>query len=231
MKPTIRCIFFVLKTFRETEDLLLKTCRFKSKLLPYWRGSKSARGGPYPLANLDRGSKSAGGPNPLWHLVVQPYRIGRGVETRQRLGVGRQANHLPHKNHVITETLYIQDNSPNLGDTVACSMTFQSESREKSLEPRTPIVNPRTQLRIGNWNVRTLYAQGKAAQAAKVMRKTRLQMQSTLALRTPRYYEHPVITDRRLKSRGMRITENFSRYYGLSLLRTPNRGPVWWSPL
>ena len=32
-------------------------------------GSKSAKGGPYPLADLDRegGSKSAGCPNPLWH--------------------------------------------------------------------------------------------------------------------------------------------------------------------
>ena len=33
------------------------------------RGSKSAKGGPYPLADLDRegGSKSAGCPNLLWH--------------------------------------------------------------------------------------------------------------------------------------------------------------------
>ena len=32
-------------------------------------GSKSAKGGPYPLADLDRegGSKSAGCPNLLWH--------------------------------------------------------------------------------------------------------------------------------------------------------------------
>ena len=28
-------------------------------------GSKSAKGGPNPLADMDRGSKSAGGPNPL----------------------------------------------------------------------------------------------------------------------------------------------------------------------
>ena len=28
-------------------------------------GSKSAKGGPYPRADLDRGPKSAGGPNPL----------------------------------------------------------------------------------------------------------------------------------------------------------------------
>ena len=55
-------------------------------------------------------------------------------------------------------------------------MTLQSESRMETLEPRTPIVHPKTQLRIGNWNVRTLYAQGKAAQAAKAMREAKLQI-------------------------------------------------------
>ena len=46
----------------------------------------------------------------------------------------------------------------------------------ETLEPRTPIVHPKTQLRIENWNVRTLYAQGKTAQAAKAMREAKLQI-------------------------------------------------------
>ena len=54
-------------------------------------------------------------------------------------------------------------------------MTFQSESHMEALEPRTPIVHPKTQLRIGNWNVRTLYAQGRTAQAAKAMREAKWQ--------------------------------------------------------
>ena len=41
----------------------------------------------------------------------------------------------------------------------------------------------------------------------------------TSLLRTPCYY------GQELMSRGIRITENFSRCDGLSLLRTPNRGP------
>ena len=51
------------------------------------------------------------------------------------------------------------------------------------------------------------------------------QIQSTLAftntslLRKPRYY------GKELKTRGIRITGKYLRYYGLSLLRTPNRGP------
>ena len=72
---------------------------------------------------------------------------------------------------MITETLHIRGNLPNLWGRVAHNMTLQSKSRVETLEPRTPIVHQKTQLRIGNWNVRTLYAQRKAAQAAKAMRE------------------------------------------------------------
>ena len=41
----------------------------------------------------------------------------------------------------------------------------------ETLELRTPIVHPKTESRIGNWNMRTLYAQGQTAQAAKAMRE------------------------------------------------------------
>ena len=46
----------------------------------------------------------------------------------------------------------------------------------ETLEPRTPIVHPKTQLRIGNGNERTLYAQGKTAQAAKAIGEAKLQI-------------------------------------------------------
>ena len=45
-----------------------------------------------------------------------------------------------------------------------------------TLEPRTPIVYPKTQLRIGNCNVRTFFVQGKTAQAARAMREATLQV-------------------------------------------------------
>ena len=51
---------------------------------------------------------------------------------------------------------------------------------------------------------------------------------STLALRKPRYYGHTTNTDG-CKSPSENffesLTETISRYYGLSLLRTPTRGP------
>ena len=54
---------------------------------------------------------------------------------------------------MITETLHIRGNLPNLAGEAAHNMTFQSESHVETLKPRTPIVHPKTQLRIGNWNV------------------------------------------------------------------------------
>ena len=77
---------------------------------------------------------------------------------------------------MITETLHIRGNLPNLGGRAAHNMTLQSESHVETLEPRTPIMHPKTQLRIGNWSVSTLYAQGKRAQAAKGMREAKLQI-------------------------------------------------------
>ena len=59
---------------------------------------------------------------------------------------------------------------------MAQNMTVQSESHVETLEPRTPTVHSKTQLRIGNWNVRTLHAQGKAAQAAKATREAKSQI-------------------------------------------------------
>ena len=53
-------------------------------------------------------------------------------------------------------------------------------------------------------------------------RRSKIRVQSTPALRTPRYYGHPAITDRSeipVES-YKRLTEINSRYYGLSLLQT-----------
>ena len=39
-------------------------------------------------------------------------------------------------------------------------MTPFSQSREDAQEQNKPLVTPRTQIRIGNWNVRTMYIAG-----------------------------------------------------------------------
>ena len=37
-------------------------------------------------------------------------------------------------------------------------------------------MTPRTQIRIGNWNVRTMYTAGKSAQVARVMHQMQIQI-------------------------------------------------------
>ena len=59
---------------------------------------------------------------------------------------------------------------------MAHNLTLQGESCMETLELRMPIVHPKTQLRIGNWDIRTLYAKGKAAQAAKAIRAAKLRI-------------------------------------------------------
>ena len=53
-------------------------------------------------------------------------------------------------------------------------MTPLSQSREDAQELNKPQVTPRTQIRIGNWNVRTMYTAGKSAQVARVMNQMRI---------------------------------------------------------
>ena len=55
-------------------------------------------------------------------------------------------------------------------------MTPLSQSREDAQELNKPLVTPRTQSRIGNWNVRTMYTAGKSAQVARVMNQMKIQI-------------------------------------------------------
>ena len=53
-------------------------------------------------------------------------------------------------------------------------MTPLSQSREDAQELNEPLMTPRTQIRIGNWNVRTMYTAGKLGQAARVMNQMKI---------------------------------------------------------
>ena len=105
----------------------------------------------------------------------------QGLETRQRTapgspgwGLGGGSIMRPLKTMQITETLNTR-RQPSLGDNVVpClgrqSMTPLSQSREDAQELNKPLMTPKpTQIRIGNWNVRTMYTAGKSAQVARVM--------------------------------------------------------------
>ena len=82
---------------------------------------------------------------------------------------------LVKKNHVTeTQTDNIQNHV--LGDDGDSSseetMTHTSQSREDAVEPTSP-PSPKV-LRIGSWNVRTMYEVGKRAQVLAEMQKNKL---------------------------------------------------------
>lgn len=118
---------------------------------------------------------------------VQPCRISRGVEARQRTvpgppgwGLGGGPITRPLKTKQITETLNVR-RQPSLGaNVIPCldrqSMTPLGQSREDSWELNKSLMTPRTQIRIGNWNVRTMYTAGKSAQVARVMNQMKIQI-------------------------------------------------------
>ena len=56
------------------------------------------------------------------------------------------------------------------------NMTSLGESREEAQGPTKPMITPKTTLGIGNWNVRTMYAAGKAAQIAMEMKSMNIQI-------------------------------------------------------
>ena len=78
-----------------------------------------------------------------------------------RLGAGNGPITHPLKTKQITETLNTRRQSSLGANVVPClskqSMTPLSQSREEAQELNKPLMTPRAQIRIGNWNVRTMY--------------------------------------------------------------------------
>ena len=52
-----------------------------------------------------------------------------------------------------------------------CTMTLGSQTRKEAPEPTGSLVHPKNTMKIGNWNVRTLYRTGNLAQAAREMHR------------------------------------------------------------
>ena len=77
-------------------------------------------------------------------------------------------------------------------------MTPLSQSREEAQELNKPLMAPRTEIRIGNWNVRTMYTTGKSAQVARVMNQMKIQIMGISECRWKR-------ADRMTLSSGERV--------------------------
>ncbi|KAL9965582.1 hypothetical protein ACROYT_G029403 [Oculina patagonica] len=55
-------------------------------------------------------------------------------------------------------------------------MTPLGQCREDAQELNKPLMTPRTQIRIGNWNVRTMYTAGNVAQVVRLMNQMKVQI-------------------------------------------------------
>jgi len=104
---------------------------------------------------------------------------GRGIETRQRtvpgpsgwgLGSGPITRPL---NILLLRKLYELENMPLFGATVVYTLLKKAKHDDLGPKPRgcsgadQTTITPRSQPKIGNWNVRTMYFAGKSAQAAR----------------------------------------------------------------
>ena len=96
----------------------------------------------------------------------------KSIPSCRGLGDGPITHH--HKTEQITETRS-RTNQNISGDTLSSNgMTQLSESREETQLPIRTLVDPKKELNIGNWNVRTLYQASNAAQAAREMERLRI---------------------------------------------------------
>ena len=78
----------------------------------------------------------------------------------------------------ITEILNTRRQA-SLGANVVTYLGRQStlcQGREDAQELNKPVMTPRNQIRIGNWNVRTMNTAGKCAQVARVMNQMKIQI-------------------------------------------------------
>ena len=53
-------------------------------------------------------------------------------------------------------------------------MTLKGQSRKDIRKPRTSFLDPKSKIRIGCWNMRTMFETGKIAQVAKEMTEYRV---------------------------------------------------------
>ena len=64
-------------------------------------------------------------------------------------------------------------------------MTPLSQNREDAKELNKLLVTPRTQIRIGKWNMRTMYTAGKSAQVARVVNLMKIHIMGIRECRWP----------------------------------------------
>ena len=69
------------------------------------------------------------------------------------------------------------------GGTTGHTMTSMGESLREAHRPTRSLATPKSRMRVGCWNVRTMYTVGKAAQIAREMERYRLDLMGLSEIR------------------------------------------------
>ena len=111
------------------------------------------------------------------------------------------------------------------------SMTFCSESRKEATRP-TPLLSPRHLLKLGAWNIRTLYEAGRATQVAKEMKSYNISVLGLSEVRWTQAGETRLATGEYILHSG-HMEENAHHTEGVALMLTPEarRSLIGWEPI
>ena len=86
----------------------------------------------------------------------------------------------PRKIQKITKTVTYQEQISNGeavdGRTAGHTMTSMGESLREAHRPTRSLATLKSKMRVGCWNIRTMYTAGKAAQVAREMERYRLDL-------------------------------------------------------
>ena len=149
------------------------------------------------------------------------------------MGVGLQADNLHPEKIFITETrnraLYpgnAEASPHNRRDT----MTPQGQSRQDTLGLNRPPLHPKNTLRIGNWNVRTLYASGSISLLAREMRKRRINIMGISETHWTGQGKMELAEGETIIYSG-RDDDNHRQGVGILMSKTAARALIDWTPV
>ena len=110
------------------------------------------------------------------------------------------------------------------------SMMRLSESREEAQELISPLTSPKHDLIIGNWNVRTLYMPGRAAQLAKEMVNERIEILGISECRWTNSDKIKLATGETIIYSGR---DDNIHLHGVAIMLSPkaNAALIDWSPI
>ena len=165
---------------------------------------------------------------------------GRGLTKSSpwssRLGVGRWVNNplLEKKNKIISETETSLATAPYCGAAGVQDVNARLERNAKqrmTLKPPMQLLSPKVRVRIGQWNVRTMFETGTCAQVTKEMRRYGISILGVSEMGWSSCWKLMMANGEAELYSGMDEGENHDRGVGLILSRDAAKRLLEWKPV